>query len=370
MASPQQNTKPSEGGTLHDSKHAPRLLDPQMTWSQIIQNKRVSLMHNTLKETHISSTTQKSPTEWTSIHSHVWRVGNSPYQSVFIDISTRPENELTVIQMAKQQFPELMGVIPLHEGKHCVLLELAFDDNNVLQRALTVGLEFPKNKTRILGACAMPNKGIVCKLCLSRLPLIREAELLSTLQESLQPYGRILDIGSFREPTTNFFMGSGYAILDCQPVLEEHPYQELKHIIDWAGEYEHAFYATWADIPLYCTWCHEQGHQHRDCPNLNGSQKECWSCREIGHISRECPYSNSKKRKTLGSDPQRFTKNSNKGKKGKPGEEIASSSKSATHESSTSNSNNNTEDGKKKTDDDAKNDDNNGKKCDEHKDDT
>ncbi|KAG2223277.1 hypothetical protein INT45_007003 [Circinella minor] len=90
----------------------------------------------------------------------------------------------------------------------------------------------------------MPNKGIIYKLRLTRLPLVCEAKLLKTLQESLQPYGRILDIGSFREPTTNFFMGSGYAILDCQPVVGEHPYQELKHIIDWAGEYEHAFYVT------------------------------------------------------------------------------------------------------------------------------
>ena len=54
-----------------------------------------------------------------------------------------------------------MGVIPYHEGKNRVLLELAFDDENVLQRALTVGLEFPKSKTHILATRAMPNKGII-----------------------------------------------------------------------------------------------------------------------------------------------------------------------------------------------------------------
>ena len=120
-------------------------------------------------------------------------------------------------------------------------------------------------------------------------------------------------------------MVSGYAILDCQPVMGEHSYQELKHIIDWAGEYEHAFYATWADIPLHCTWCHKQGHHHRDCPKLNGSQKECWSCHEVGHISQECLYGNGKKCKTVGGGPQRVPKGTTKGKKGKSDEETDSS---------------------------------------------
>ena len=168
MASPQQNSKPPEGGTIHDSKHAPRLLNPQqMTWSQILQNKRVSLMHNTIKDPPINNTTLRQTNEWTSIHSHMWRVGNSPYQGVFIDISTRPEKEPAVIQMAKQQFPESVGVIPHREGKNHVLLEFAFDNDIVLQRALAVRLEFPKNKTRILGARTMPNKGIVHKLRLT-----------------------------------------------------------------------------------------------------------------------------------------------------------------------------------------------------------
>ena len=299
-----------------------------MTWPQILQNKRVSLMHNAIKEPQINNTTLRPPNVWTSIHSHVWRAGNSPYQSVFIDISTRPEKELSVIQMAKQEFPESIGVIPHREGKNRVLLEFAFDDI-VLQRALTVGLEFSKNKTRILGARAMPNKRIVRKLHLTRLPLVRKAELLRTLQQSLQPYGRILDIGSFREPTTSFFIGSGYAILDCQPVTGEHPYQVHKHIIDWADEDEHTFYATWADMPLHCTWCNEQGHHRRDCPKLNGSQKECWSCHEVGHISRECPYSNGKKRKTAGGGSQRVPKGTTKGKKGKSDEETDSSKNEA-----------------------------------------
>ncbi|KAI7857096.1 hypothetical protein BDC45DRAFT_566626 [Circinella umbellata] len=285
MASPQQNSKPPEGGTIHDSKHAPGLLDPQMTWSQILQNKRVSLMHNVLKEPLGNKHSNTTPMnnfndDWTTIHSHVWKVGNSTHSSVFIDISIRHEDELSVIQLAKQQFPNSMGVIPHREGKRRVLLELAFDDEEDVERALHIGLEFLKTKTRILASIAMPNKGIVRKLRLTRLPLVRETELLSIVKKSLLFYGRILDIGCFREPTTNFFMGSGYAVLDCQHLEGERPFYELKHIIDWASDYEHTFYATWADMPLHCTWCHAEGHHRRDCSKLNGSQKECWSCHE------------------------------------------------------------------------------------------
>ncbi|KAI7854805.1 hypothetical protein BDC45DRAFT_569046 [Circinella umbellata] len=70
MASPQQNSKPPERGTLHDSKHAPGLLDPQMPWSQKLQNKHVSLMHNTIKEPTLHNNTPRPTNEWASILSH------------------------------------------------------------------------------------------------------------------------------------------------------------------------------------------------------------------------------------------------------------------------------------------------------------
>ena len=95
-------------------------------------------------------------------------------------------------------------------------------------------------------------------------------------------------------------MGSGNAVLDCQHIEGEHPFHELKHIIDWASDYEHPFYATWTDMPLHCTWCHEEGHHRHDYSKLHGNQKECWSCHERGHIALESPYSNGKKRKTVG----------------------------------------------------------------------
>ena len=92
-------------------------------------------VHNVLKEprsniNNNTTNTTNNKDDWTTIHSHVWKVGNSPHSSVFIDISTRHENELAVIQLANQQFPNSMGVIPHREGKHRVLLELAFDDES------------------------------------------------------------------------------------------------------------------------------------------------------------------------------------------------------------------------------------------------
>ncbi|KAI7849596.1 hypothetical protein BDC45DRAFT_573799 [Circinella umbellata] len=98
----------------------------------------------------------------------------NPNSSVFVDISSRPENEPMVIQIAKQQFPNSMGVIPHCEGKRQVLLEFAFDDETDLKKALTVKREFPKSKTRIISARGMPNKDVIRKLHLSHLPLVWE----------------------------------------------------------------------------------------------------------------------------------------------------------------------------------------------------
>lgn len=104
-----------------------------------MENKRVSLMHNVLTEplSNINSNTtiqtNSDKDEWTFLHSHVWKVDNSPHFGVFIDISTRHEDELTITQIAKQQFPNFMGVIPLREGKRQVLLELAFDDESEVE---------------------------------------------------------------------------------------------------------------------------------------------------------------------------------------------------------------------------------------------
>ncbi|KAG2219003.1 hypothetical protein INT45_007665 [Circinella minor] len=97
-------------------------------------------MHNVLKEPSGNKNSNTTHTnngndDWTTIHSHVWKVGNSPHSSAFIDVSTQWEDELSIIQLAKQKFPHSMGVIPHHEGKHRVLLELAFDDEKDVERA-------------------------------------------------------------------------------------------------------------------------------------------------------------------------------------------------------------------------------------------
>ena len=83
------------------------------------------------------------------------------------------------------------------------------------------------------------------RLRLTRLPLVHEPELLAIVQKSLQPGGSILYIGCFHELTTNFFIGSGYAVHDCQPFEGEHPIHDLKYIIDWASDYEHTFIPFW-----------------------------------------------------------------------------------------------------------------------------
>ncbi|KAI9494380.1 hypothetical protein BDB00DRAFT_871472 [Zychaea mexicana] len=260
--------------TIYASKHAPDPDDVQMPWAQISQNKRVSYMHG--------PTSTPAPSNdmngWTLRRSQVWRVGNSP-SSVFIDVSTLPEPLLSVPQLAKDQFPENTGVIPHREGGRRVIIEIGFDEkNDASNRALTTGLQFDKPRVRILGTRAIPKNGLNKKLRLTHLPLLNLTTLLEGLKTSLQEFGHVLDVGAFHEPTTNLFMGNGYAVLNCQPDEETlgETFASLQHIIDWAGDFEHGFYATWADMPPYCTWCHGSDHGRQDCTKFLATQKKCW----------------------------------------------------------------------------------------------
>ncbi|KAI7850169.1 hypothetical protein BDC45DRAFT_573297 [Circinella umbellata] len=115
-----------------------------MTWAQIRQNKRVSLMHNSIQQQQykLNESHNSTSNEWTTIFSHVWKVTNSPHSSVFIDISSRTEDKLTDVQK--------------------------------------VGLEFPNSKTRIIDSRGMPDKGVIRKLRLSHLPLVRDRPFLDS----------------------------------------------------------------------------------------------------------------------------------------------------------------------------------------------
>ncbi|KAI7870151.1 hypothetical protein BDF14DRAFT_1775096, partial [Spinellus fusiger] len=86
-------------------------------------------------------------------------------------------------------------------------------------------------------------------------------ELLHGMRQSLQPIGHILDVGLCREPKTQSYMGTGYAILDIDP-QQGQDISPLTHLIPWMNTSD-GFHAMWNDMPTWCRYCHEYGHDRK-----------------------------------------------------------------------------------------------------------
>ncbi|KAI9027103.1 hypothetical protein CLU79DRAFT_673810, partial [Phycomyces nitens] len=129
------------------------------------------------------------------------------------------------------------------------------------------------------------------KLLLSRLPALDEQELIDGIRGSLAIYGQILDVGLCREPKYNTFLGTGYAILQTSPPKHQEmevSYEPLSHNIQWLNT-DDGFRVLTSSLPVWCRYCHEDGHDRSNCPTRPTSQRACWLCHENGHTKANCP---------------------------------------------------------------------------------
>ncbi|KAI9251359.1 hypothetical protein BDA99DRAFT_589032 [Phascolomyces articulosus] len=183
---------------------------PVLTWARVVQAERVSLVH-----AHRQNN-EKEPKAVT-YYSRVWRVGR---KRVHLEVNLKTEEER--------------------------------------EHALMQGIQFSSTIT-IRAAIALDKNAKIQKVRLSNLPLLDQDELEIGLRETLGSYGETLDVGINRDPQTKAYMGNGFAVLDIQ----ERPnkkYKKLDHHVPWRGDPDDLIYASFDQMPLYCSHCHEAGH--------------------------------------------------------------------------------------------------------------
>jgi hypothetical protein len=281
--------QPTNGSPSSNSQHSiSNNRSNGKTWAQIAAKQRHSLMHTT----HQRNSGDSSGTQL--IISHVWKPGRSP-GSMFFDVSGCNITQLDIMILIAEQYPSRIAVVPFSQGpKKLVEVNFVIDDP-AYKEALEKGISVKTSNVTVIPCVAMDPSEIeanIIRLSLSRLPLLPEQQLLEGLKTNLSKYGTIIDTGIIREPKTQTYMGTGYAILTLNSKVNE--YAPLTHIIPWNNT-DTGFHATWTDMPPWCRYCHQEGHIVSECPHSNRRQ-QCWNCSELGHKAAMCPRGNYGKR--------------------------------------------------------------------------
>ncbi|KAI9003754.1 hypothetical protein CLU79DRAFT_714307, partial [Phycomyces nitens] len=267
-----------EQGTLYQRK-TPTKSDT--LWSQIVSSEQVSLTHN-------SQPIQSNENNVIVMPSHVWRNGRSP-GSVIFDVTGRKSiTQEGLIELVHDQYP-FCHCILFHKDGPRRLLEINFSPQNNMdtQQACQTGLHFPNENTTVLATSGLETGAIIQCVCLSRLPIFDLSDLLYGLQASLVPYGRVLDVGICREPKFQTFLGTGYTILDIHPTKSGEKYPRMPHNIQWMDTTD-GFHTTMSSMPIWCQYCHADGHDHQNCPESPANKRQCWNCNQSGHVRDQC----------------------------------------------------------------------------------
>ncbi|KAI9309799.1 hypothetical protein BX666DRAFT_1873073 [Dichotomocladium elegans] len=262
------------------------------SYAQVVTaSKRVSLMHKGIEAPDIDE-----GTTYSRLQTRVYRSSRT-MGALLLSISPvlKDYSELQCMQLVKEQHPEVYGCTIANDGSHRYLEIYIQKDSNDLAYN---GVKFPNAKLQILPCQAIDDTNTITKVTLTNLPMLPPTEVLAGLQESLQPFGNLVDIGIVTEPTTGLFMGSGYAVLSTNPT--DSTIVPLAHTVMWQNTDE-VFHCTWNNMPTWCRYCHETGHTKFECEKSK-ARIRCYNCHQLGHRAFECPRKTinpqAKKRKT------------------------------------------------------------------------
>ncbi|ORZ22081.1 hypothetical protein BCR42DRAFT_405453, partial [Absidia repens] len=291
---------PFNSDTMSDSGNQPpgRNTTTRRTFAQVVAKTRESLMN---KPTHHTSDGGGE----LQLTTRIWKTARTEGALFFDMTPLADKTQQYHMTLLKDQYPidTIFAAIPKRDGKQ-PYLEVYPTSTADVQNIKDTGIVYndvAKNTSiRILPCKSIPDATNIKKLSLSYLPMIEKEKVIAGLKQSLAPYGELLDAGILLEPQTQYFMGTGYALLDISATESGAATRTLTHKISWCNE-EESFHATWAAMPTWCRYCHEEGHSKFVCEKSKASIL-CYSCKHFGHRSFECPRKNTeleqKKRKT------------------------------------------------------------------------
>lgn len=174
--------------------------------------------------------------------------------ALLFDISVGAENytDQQCMSLLKKQHPNVFGCVRVSVALNRYLevyITPEKDSNDILAN----GLFFVDSQLKVLPCKATDDKAKVIFVELFHLPMFTNDEILAGLQQSLALFGEILDLGIYTEKATDFFMGTGYAVLNVYQAPETSScemYPSLHHQISWCGSTTEVFHARWDDISM------------------------------------------------------------------------------------------------------------------------
>ncbi|KAI8972163.1 hypothetical protein BDB01DRAFT_839540, partial [Pilobolus umbonatus] len=244
------------------------------TYAQIVASKRVSLVYK-------PSQTQNDENETiTIVKTHIYQRARTQGALLF-DFSSVPLTADLKIQMLREQHPNCFGLIAKKE-RNLEYLEVYIDNDDDDNDICETGVYFHEQKIRVLSRRAIYDASQIVHLNLSDLPMLRPVKVLEGITKSLEVFGDILDIGLNYDPRHNFYMGTGYAVLDLNDLEGEVTFQPLSHTVSWCESTVEDFHVTWKNMPTWCRYCHEEGHTKFNCEKSK-ARIICYNCHEVGH---------------------------------------------------------------------------------------
>ncbi|KAG1464511.1 hypothetical protein G6F46_002570 [Rhizopus delemar] len=274
--SPPLNASTTSGSKTYSS---------QRSWARIVTKNGKSLLHSSssLSATNIAGPTSIDNDMPTFFKSSIWCPEHGP-GSAFLNMTGRKEAKIELLILIAQQYLSREGVLTQQVGALKFAEINFYPADKVFNECLTNSVKFAENSL-IIPCRAMDNHMQVVRLCLSNLPFLGEKALLESLQKSLRKYGDILYVVILLEPTTSTYMCTSFAVLNVSS--KDTQFENLTHLIPWDEQRECGFYAVWNQMPVYCRYCHEEGHVVANCPKRR-IKHTCWTCGAVNHLAAEC----------------------------------------------------------------------------------
>ncbi|KAJ8657809.1 hypothetical protein O0I10_006624 [Lichtheimia ornata] len=175
------------------------------------------------------------------------------------------------------------------------IAEVVFNSYALREKHIGSKVTLPNGQI-IAGHVPIPEHWDIVRVNLSNLPAVQHRKLTTMILHALQPYGHVIEVCIHLEQ--GWFTGTGYAIINKaadnsprKPNATKSPPLPLDHTIPITsekGKETTNMYATWAQMPLYCRYCHASGHSRLSCPSKPSPR--CFHCQVLGHIKAMCPY--------------------------------------------------------------------------------